>query len=143
MDCLMNLPLLYWAAQENESPAWKQIAIEHTEMALRYILRPDGSSNHMVDFDPETGEYKDNPGGQGYESGSSWSRGQSWAIYGMALAYRYTKNQAYLDAAKRSAHYFMANVSLNDYIPLLDFRAPKEPVYILTLLPEPVRPAAF
>ncbi len=132
VDCLMNLPLLYWAAQENESPAWKQIAIEHTEMALRYILRPDGSSNHMVDFDPETGEYKDNPGGQGYESGSSWSRGQSWAIYGMALAYRYTKNQAYLDAAKRSAHYFMANVSLNDYIPLLDFRAPKEPVYIDT-----------
>ena len=26
----------------------------------------------------------------------------------------------------------MANVSLNDYIPLLDFRAPKEPVYIDT-----------
>ena len=58
MDCLMNLPLLYWAAQENESPAWKQIAIEHTEMALRYILRPDGSSNHMVDFDPKQGNIK-------------------------------------------------------------------------------------
>ena len=111
-------------------------------MALRYILRPDGSSNHMVDFDPETGEYKDNPGGQGYESGSSWSRGQSWAIYGMALAYRYTKNQAYLDAAKRSAHYFMANVSLNDYIPFL-ISGRRRSRFILTLLPEPVRPAAF
>ena len=103
--------------------------MEHTETALKYILRPDGSCNHMVDFDPETGEYRGNPGGQGYESGSSWSRGQSWAIYGMALAYRYTKKQEYLNASKRSAHYFMANTALSGYVPLLDFRAPREPAY--------------
>lgn len=129
VDCLMNLPLLYWAAEENGTNAWKQIAMEHSNMALKYILRPDGSCNHMIDMDPETGEYKSNPGGQGYESGSSWSRGQAWAIYGMALAYRYTGKEVYLDAAKRTAHYFMANVALTKYVPLIDFRAPKEPVY--------------
>ena len=129
VDCLMNLPLLYWAAEQTGSAAWKRIAVEHTETALKYILRPDGSCNHMVDFDPETGEYRGNPGGQGYESGSSWSRGQSWAIYGMALAYRYTKKQEYLNASKRSAHYFMANTALSGYVPLLDFRAPREPAY--------------
>ena len=108
VDCLMNLPLLYWAAEENGTSAWKQIAIEYSNMALKYILRPDGSCNHMIDIEPETGEYRSNPGGQGYESGSSWSRGQAWAISGMALAYRYTGNENYLDAAKRTAHYFMA-----------------------------------
>ena len=129
VDCLMNLPLLYWASEQSGDSAWRQIAINHTEMALKYIIRPDGSCNHLVEFDPVTGEYLNNPGGQGYESGSSWSRGQSWGIYGMALAYKYTSNEAYLDAAKRVAHYFCANLALNDYVPMLDFRAPEEPVY--------------
>jgi unsaturated chondroitin disaccharide hydrolase len=129
VDCLMNLPLLYWAFEQSGDSAWRQIAINHTEMALKYIIRPDGSCNHLVEFDPVTGEYLNNPGGQGYESGSSWSRGQSWGIYGMALAYKYTKNEAYLDAAKRVAHYFCANLALNDYVPMLDLRAPEEPVY--------------
>lgn len=132
VDCLMNLPLLYWASGELHDSALRQIAVNHTDMALQYILRPDGSCNHLVEFDPESGEYLGNPGGQGYESGSSWSRGQSWAIYGMALAYRYTGNEACLDASKRTAHYFCANIALNDYVPLLDFRAPKEPRYLDT-----------
>lgn len=129
VDCLMNLPLLYWAAGELSENAYKQIAINHTDMALNYILRPDGSCNHVVEFDPITGECLANPGGQGYESGSSWSRGQAWAIYGMALAYRYTGNEEYLDAAKRTAHYFCANLAVRDFIPLLDFRAPNQPLY--------------
>lgn len=129
VDCLMNLPLLYWAAEERKDAAMRHIAISHANMALQYIVRPDGSCNHLVVFDPETGEYLNNPGGQGYESGSSWTRGQAWAIYGMALSYRYTGKQEYLDAAKRTAHYFMANASLQDYEVVIDFRAPKEPVY--------------
>ena len=128
----MNLPLLYWAAGELHDSALRQIAVNHTDMALKYIIRPDGSCNHLVEFDPETGEYLGNPGGQGYESGSSWSRGQAWAIYGMALAYRYTGNTAYLDASKRVAHYFCANAAINGYVPLIDFRAPEEPRYLDT-----------
>ncbi len=129
IDCLMNLPLLYWAAAERKDAGLKQIAVSHAQMALRHILRPDGSCNHLVVFDPETGEYLNNPGGQGYESGSSWTRGQSWAIYGMALSYRYTGDREYLDAAKRVAHYFIANAALNDYEVVIDFRAPEQPVY--------------
>ena len=132
IDCLMNLPLLHWAAAESGMISYLEIARRHTEMALLYILRPDGSCNHMVEFDPLTGEYKDNPGGQGYESGSSWTRGQAWAIYGFALAYRYLGEKRYLDAAKKAAHYFLANAALNDYVPVIDFRAPEVPVYLDT-----------
>ena len=132
IDCLMNLPLLHWAYQETGYVSYRQIARNHTEMALKYIIRPDGSCNHMVRFDPVTGEYRNNPGGQGYESGSSWSRGHSWAIYGMTLAYRYLNDPRYLDAAKSVAHYFLANVSLNDYVPVIDFRSPAEPAYLDT-----------
>lgn len=129
IDCLMNTPILYWAAKETDDPRFSIIAENHTETALTYIMRGDGSCNHIVVFDPNTGEYLDNPGGQGYGQGSSWSRGQAWAVYGFALNYFYTKNQDFLDAAKQSAHYFLANAAMSDFIPLLDFRAPEEPVY--------------
>ena len=129
---MMNIPLLYWASEMTGDSRFKTIAMEHADTVLAHTIRPDGSCNHIVVFDPDTGEYLDNPGGQGYESGSSWSRGQSWAIYGMALSYAYTGEKRYLEAAKRTAHYFIANVSMNGYVPLVDFRAPEEPVLIDT-----------
>lgn len=129
IDCLMNLPILYWASEELNDPRFRTVAEKHTATAAKYLLREDGSCNHIIVIDPNTGEYLDNPGGQGYESGSSWSRGQSWGIYGMALAYKYTQNIDYLNKAKQIAHYFIANVSLTDYVSVIDFRAPGEPLY--------------
>ena len=132
VDCMMNIPLLYWASEVTGDARFRTIAMDHADTVLKYTIRPDGSCNHIVVIDPVTGEFKDNPGGQGYASGSSWSRGQSWAVYGMALSYAYTKKEAYLDAAKRVAHYFIANAAMNDHVPLCDFRAPEEPVYVDT-----------
>ena len=96
---------------------------------LKYMLRPDGSANHQIVFDVKTGLITANPGGQGYASGSSWSRGQAWALYGYALSFLHTGKDRYLDAAKRAASYFISNISATGYVPLADFRAPVEPVY--------------
>lgn len=132
IDCMMNLPLLYWAFEVTGDRRFQWIAMEHADTVLEHTLRSDGSCSHITSFDPETGEFLENLGGQGYGQGSSWSRGQGWALYGMARSYAYTGKQAYLDAAKQSAHYVIANVALNDFVPLLDFRAPGEPVRIDT-----------
>lgn len=129
VDCLMNLPLLYWGSAESGNDNWKRLAMAHADTALAEILRPDGSSNHIVKFDMETGEVLEKPGGQGYGEGSSWTRGLSWAIYGMSLSFRYTGKQEYLDAAKRTAHYFIASAAVLNYDVPIDFRAPREPVY--------------
>lgn len=129
IDCLMNLPLLYWASTESNDPRFSMVAKHHTETALKYLVRADGSCNHIVELDENTGDLIDILGGQGFGENSSWSRGQAWAIYGMALAYRYDKNIEYLNAAKRVAHYFISNVALTGYVSLIDFRAPLEPVY--------------
>ncbi len=128
VDCMMNLPLLFWAYGETGDPRFMGIAKAHADKTLELTLRPDGSANHKVVCDPQTGEFISAPAGQGYSVGSSWSRGQSWAIYGMALAAKYTGEQKYLDAAKRTAHYFLACAADTDYLPLADFRAPAEPV---------------
>ena len=128
VDCMMNIPLLYWASEETKDPRYKHIAFNHAKTAQQYIVRPDGSCNHVVSIDPNTGEFIDNPGGQGYEKGSSWSRGQSWAVYGFALSYRHTGDKSFLDTAKQCAHYCIANLAVNDWLPLVDYRAPAEPV---------------
>ncbi|MBQ6804572.1 MAG: glycoside hydrolase family 88 protein, partial [Clostridia bacterium] len=129
IDCMMNLPLLYWASRETGDPRYRLIAMRHADTTIKHFVRPDGSCNHIVMFDPETGEFIHNPGGQGYESGSSWTRGQAWALYGFALSYRMTGKKEYLDTAVKVADYFIAS-SQNNWLTPCDFRAPAEPVIL-------------
>lgn len=110
VDCLMNLSLLYWASRETGDPRFSLIAQRHADTSLRYFLRPDGSSNHIVIFDALTGEMLEAPGGQGYRPGSSWSRGQAWALYGYAISYLNTGEARYLEAAERVARYFIGHI---------------------------------
>lgn len=131
IDCMMNLPILYWASEENNDPRFKEIAIKHADTTMNTFIRPDGSVNHIVEFDPVEGGVVRSYGGQGYGKGSSWSRGQSWGLYGFIISYIHTGKQEYLDTAKRIAHYFISCVC-DDYTPRVDFRAPKEPYYIDT-----------
>ena len=128
IDCMMNLPLLYWASEELDDPRFYKIAVNHARTAQQYIVRPDGSCNHIVAIDADTGEYLTNPGGQGYKQGSSWSRGQSWAVYGFALSYRHTGDKSFLATAKQCAHYCIANMAVNGWLPLVDYRQPAEPL---------------
>ena len=129
IDCLMNLPLLYWASDELEVPRFRDIAIRHMEMALRDHIRPDGSTNHIVDHFRDRPGVKEILGGQGYSADSCWSRGLAWAVYGSVLAYIHVGDERYLEAARRTADYFLEHVKKTDYLPLVDFTAPAEPVY--------------
>ncbi|MCO7124666.1 glycoside hydrolase family 88 protein [Sporolactobacillus shoreicorticis] len=128
IDSMINIQTLFWAKKALGDPRFGYVAEDHADTVQKYIVREDGSVNHIGVFDPTNGELLETPGGQGYASGSSWSRGQSWAIYGFALAYLHTGKKTYLETAKKVAHYFIANVSNTGFIPLVDFRAPKEPV---------------
>ncbi|MGM0123965.1 unsaturated chondroitin disaccharide hydrolase [Enterococcus sp. AZ194] len=132
IDSMLNIPLLYWARDTLDDPRFGFVAEDHADTVMNHIVREDGSVNHIGVFDAYTGELIDTPAGQGYANGSSWSRGQAWAIYGFALSYLHTEKKEYLDTAKKVAHYFISQVSKTDWIPLVDFRAPKEPVIIDT-----------
>ncbi|MBT9776595.1 glycosyl hydrolase family 88 [Clostridium sp. MCC353] len=129
VDSMMNIPLLYWAAEVTGDPRFRYIAMDHADTVMQYTVRGDGSCNHIIVLNPENGELLDTPGGQGYGCGSAWSRGQAWAIYGFALSYRHTERPEYLATAKKVAHYFMAQTDATEGVALLDFRAPAEPVY--------------
>ena len=123
IDSAMNLSLLFWAAAEAEDPRFYHIAMSHARTILKHFIRPDGSVCHVAAFDPVSGEKQNALGGQGYGPDSSWSRGQAWAIYGMANVYRYSGEKCFLDAGKRVAHYFLANLEESN-LPCWDFRVP-------------------
>lgn len=126
VDSLMNISLLFWATSETNDPRYQEIGMRHADRLLECLVRPDDSVGHVATFDPETGEFLGLLGGQGYDDKSAWARGQAWALYGYALSYHHTKEQRYLDAAKRIANFYIANVSQEDYLSLVDFRAPYE-----------------
>ena len=123
IDCMMNLPLLYWASEETKDPRFAQIAVSHAYTAKENFIRGDGSANHIVEFDLETGKMVRSYGGQGFGEGSSWTRGQSWALYGFTLSYLHIKDAAFLETAERVANYFIANIPESGLIPV-DFRQP-------------------
>jgi unsaturated chondroitin disaccharide hydrolase len=125
IDCLMNLPLLYWASDETGDPRFKSLATKHADTVLEHFIRSDGAVHHIVRFDPETGERIEALGGQGYAPFSAWSRGAAWAIYGLALCYHYTNEVNYLEAAKRVAHFFLSHLPV-DRVPSWDFRLPSK-----------------
>ena len=128
IDCLLNLSLLYWASEESGDPRFRQIAMMHADTVLANFVRPDGSVCHIVEFDPESGRMVKSYGSQGYGEGSSWTRGQGWAVYGFANSYTHTGKKEYLEAARKVADYCIANLPESGIIPV-DFKQPPEPAW--------------
>ena len=127
IDCMMNIPLLYWASEVTGDSRYKQIANLHADTVIKHFVREDGSVNHIVVFNPDNGEVVNKPKGQGYSEGSAWTRGQGWAIYGFAMAYHYTKNERYLETARKVADYFISRMN-DKYMPI-DLIQPEKPEY--------------
>jgi len=125
IDCMMNIPLLFWASRVTGDPRYKHIAVRHANTVLNYSIRADGTSRHILSFDPETGEFIEGLGGQGAGPDSAWSRGQGWALYGFVSAYKNTGDERYLQASKRVAHFFLSSLP-EDRVPYWDFRLPSK-----------------
>ena len=129
IDNLMNLELLMWASKnggESAIAGWSlaQIATSHADKTLANHVRADGSTFHVVEYDPATGAALDPTKyagfKQAYSDASTWSRGQAWAIYGFTMMYRETHVARFLDAAKKTADYFVNHLPA-DGVPPADF----------------------
>jgi unsaturated chondroitin disaccharide hydrolase len=125
IDCMMNLALLFWAARISGRTELSAIAVAHADTNTRYIVRPDDSTYHTFDFDPETGTPLGGFTAQGYADESCWSRGHAWAIHGYAQTYRYTGEVRFRDVARRLADYALAHLPA-DGVPLWDYRLPAD-----------------
>lgn len=129
IDCMMNLPLLYWAARETGDQEFHDTAVRQADTTLKCFVRPDDSVCHAYRFDRKTGTPlgPDNFCGGGVDS--HWARGTAWAIYGFALSYKYTRDARYLATAERLALKFISLLD-KEVVPVWDFNLPsgKPPV---------------
>ncbi len=126
VDNMMNLELLFWAAKNGGGDDLRKIAETHALTTMKNHVRPDGSTFHVIDYDPSTGEVRARNTAQGYADGSAWSRGQAWGIYGFTMTYRETKNPLFLETATKIADYYIAHLPA-DLVPYWDFQAPNIP----------------
>lgn len=126
IDNMMNLELLFWAVQNGEDSSLYRIAVSHAERTMNNHFRPDGSTYHVISYDSTNGRVIGGYTHQGYSDSSVWARGQAWAIYGFAMAYRFTHEEHFLNTARRAAAYFIDNLPA-DHVPYWDFRAPGIP----------------
>jgi len=119
IDCLLNLPLLYWATKETGDKKYEEIAQKHIHTAIANVIRKDYSTWHTFFFNMETGEPDHGATCQGYRDGSAWARGQAWGVYGTALAYKYTKREEYIPIFRKVTQYYLEHLP-EDMIPYWD-----------------------
>ncbi|MRT93808.1 glycoside hydrolase family 88 protein [Ancylomarina sp. 16SWW S1-10-2] len=123
IDNMMNLELLFWAAKNGGGQRLKDIAVSHAEVTMKYIVRPDYTAFHLGSFDAKTGAFIEGKAHQGYADNSMWARGQTWGIYGFAIAYRESGKKDFLKTSMKMADKFLERLP-EDGIPYWDFDAP-------------------
>ena len=126
MDTMMNLDLLFWAGKETGDPRYAEIAAAHARTTLTHHLRPDASTSHTCDFNPDTGAFIQQGTHQGLSPTSCWSRGRAWGVYGFADCYRATGVSVFLDTSRRLVEYLWPRLPV-DLIPFWDFDSPLIP----------------
>ena len=87
---MMNLELLMWAFDNSGDSSFYNIAVTHSDTTIINHFRPDYSTWHVVSYDTITGKVEVKQTAQGAADESSWSRGQSWGLYGYTVMYRET-----------------------------------------------------
>jgi unsaturated chondroitin disaccharide hydrolase len=128
IDNMMNLEMLEWASQNGGDKKLAFIAETHSNTTIKNHFRPDYSSYHVLDYDLNTGEVRKKVTAQGAADSSAWSRGQSWAMYGYTMMYRFTKNPIYLKQAQGIANFILNHPNLpKDKVPYWDFDAKEIP----------------
>jgi unsaturated chondroitin disaccharide hydrolase len=119
IDCLMNLPLLFWASGESGDPKYREKALAHAHTTLANSIRADHSTFHTFYLDPVTGDPVRGATKQGYRDESAWARGQAWAIAGMAICYRAEATQDYLETFENLLTYYLDHLP-DDLVPYWD-----------------------
>ena len=113
IDCMMNLPLLYWASKVTGDSKYADIAKKHAYTSSKTLVREDGSVYHTYLFDPISGRAIEGKTHQGKYDESTWARGQAWCVYGYTLSYILTKDAYFLRVATKAADYFINNLPEN------------------------------
>ena len=128
IDNMINLELLMEAYKMSGDTTLRHIAVSHADKTMKYHYRKNMSCPHVVDYEPETGAMRkyDWNNGSDDTANSTWSRGQSWGLYGFTMMYRETGDRKYLQHAEKIADFLLSHPNMpEDMIPYWDYSAPE------------------
>jgi unsaturated chondroitin disaccharide hydrolase len=126
IDIMMNVGIIFWAAEETQDDRLWDIATRHCRSSRQYLIRSDGSTLHEAIFDPVSGAFLRESTQQGLGPNSCWSRGLCWALYGFGTAYQFTRDRSFLETAERCADYYLRHVP-EARVPYWDFHVESGP----------------
>ncbi|MBP3360629.1 MAG: glycoside hydrolase family 88 protein [Clostridia bacterium] len=109
VDCMNNVPLLFWASKETGEHRFFEIAYNHMKNSLASIIKENGRVVQHGIANVITGEIISDSSlsqGKGGDD-AAWARGQAWAIAGLPITYGYTGDRSFLEAAKAVIFYFL------------------------------------
>ena len=124
IDNMMNLELLMEAYKLSGDTTLQHVARSHADKTMKYHYRENMSCPHVVDYDAETGKFRkfDWNNGSDDVQNSTWSRGQSWGLYGFTMMYRETGNEKYLKHAECIADFLLSHPGMpSDMVPYWDY----------------------
>ncbi|MGB5291906.1 MAG: glycoside hydrolase family 88 protein [Lysobacterales bacterium] len=128
IDNMMNLELLYAASQMSGDNTYADAATSHATTTMNNHFRPDNSSFHVVDYDPESGKAIHKQTHQGIRDDSAWARGQAWGLYGYTVVYRFTRDEKFLKQAEKIAGFYLNHPNMpEDKVPYFDFDVADDP----------------
>lgn len=107
VDIMMNVGIIFYAAQQKQDANLLRIATQHCLTTRRYLVRGDGSTSHEGLFNLDTGEFLRQTTHQGWRDDSSWARGLCWALYGFGTAYHFSGDARFLQTAEACAAYYI------------------------------------
>ena len=114
VDCMLNLPILRFAAKHTKDELYNDIANKHFNTSVENIIRDNASCYHTFYMDSKTGKPLKGATRQGYNDDSSWARGQAWGMYGIALNFPYDKKNDLVKLYKGMSNYFLNNLPKDD-----------------------------
>jgi len=118
-DSMCNILILFTASELTGDKKYYDAAVSQADLTIKYLIRDDFTTTHTFLFYPD-GSPRGEQQYQGAYDTSCWSRGHAWVINGMAQAYKYTKDERYLQAAKDLADTYLLMTD-DDLIPHWDF----------------------
>lgn len=122
IDIMMNVPLIFYAANESGNRDLARVATAHCLTTRDVLVRDNGSTAHEGLFELESGKFLKQTTHQGLRDDSAWARGLAWSLYGYSKCYALTGNKDFLEVAEKNANYWISRLP-EDHVPLWDFDA--------------------